>query len=74
MLLIEQAPAAVRPVLAQAATASFVDALNHIVMIGAGTAFVVGALCLVLIRQKDFVQQGAPAPAAEEPEEAVTTA
>ena len=73
--VIQQAPAAVRPVLAQAATASFVDALNHIVMIGAGTAFVVGALCLVLIRQKDFVQQGAPsAPAADQPEEVVTTA
>ena len=53
--VIAQAPAAVRPVLADAATSSFVDALNHIVLIGAGTAFVVGALCLLLIRQKDFV-------------------
>ena len=53
--MIQQAPAAVRPTLADAATSSFVEALNHIVLIGAGTAFVVGALCLVLIRQKDFV-------------------
>ena len=58
--VIQQAPAAVRPTLADAATSSFVDALNHIVLIGAGTAFVVGVLCLVLIRQKDFVQHGAP--------------
>ena len=61
--VIQQAPAAVRPTLADAATSSFVEALNHIVLIGAGTAFVVGALCLVLIRQKDFVQHGAPAAA-----------
>jgi EmrB/QacA subfamily drug resistance transporter len=67
--VIEQAPAAARPTLADAATSSFVDALNHIGLIAAVLAFVVGALCLVLIRQKDFVQQGAPAvPTAEEPE------
>ena len=62
--VIEQAPPAVRPTLADAATSSFVDALNHIVLIGAGTAFVVGLLCLLLIRQKDFVTHGGP-PAAE---------
>jgi predicted MFS family arabinose efflux permease len=74
--VIQQAPPAVRPTLADAATSSFVDALNHIGLIAAVLAFVVGALCLVLIRQQDFVQQGAPAvPAAEEPEaEAVPTA
>ncbi|MEP9362832.1 MFS transporter [Nocardioides sp. CN2-186] len=72
-VVIQQAPAAVRPVLEHAATASFVEALNHIVMIGAGTAFVVGALCLLLIRQKDFVQHGPPQ-ASPEPEEAVATA
>ena len=72
--VIQQAPAAVRPTLADAATSSFVEALNHIVLIGAGTAFVVGVLCLVLIRQKDFVQHGPPAvPAAEEPEEVVAS-
>src|SRR6478735_3081788 len=64
--VIQQAPAAVRPVLEQAATSSFVEALNHIVMIGAGTAFVVGALCLLLIRQKDFVQHGPPPAPAQE--------
>jgi EmrB/QacA subfamily drug resistance transporter len=73
--VIQQAPAAVRPTLADAATSSFVEALNHIVLIGAGTAFVVGALCLVLIRQRDFVQHGAPpVPATDQPEEVVTTA
>ena len=67
--VIEQAPAAVRPTLADAATSSFVEALNHIGLIAAVLAFAVGALCLVLIRQQDFVQHGAPAvPAAEEPE------
>jgi len=60
--VIERAPAAVRPTLADAATSSFVDALNHIGLIAAVLAFVVGALCLVLIRQRDFVQHGAPAP------------
>src|SRR6478735_7059432 len=73
-VVIQRAPAAVRPVLEHAATSSFVEALNHIVMIGAGTAFVVGALCLLLIRQKDFVQHGAPQAPAQEPEEAVATA
>jgi EmrB/QacA subfamily drug resistance transporter len=67
--VIEQAPAAVRPTLADAATSSFVEALNHIGLIAAVLAFAVGALCLVLIRQQDFVQHGAPAvPAAEEPD------
>jgi len=73
--VIEQAPAAVRPTLADAATSSFVEALNHIGLIAAVLAFAVGALCLVLIRQQDFVQHGAPAvPAAEEPEEVVAPA
>jgi EmrB/QacA subfamily drug resistance transporter len=59
--VIEQAPPAVRPTLADAATSSFVDALNHIGLIAAVLAFAVGVLCLVLIRQQDFVQHGAPA-------------
>jgi EmrB/QacA subfamily drug resistance transporter len=69
--VIQQAPPALRPTLADAALSSFVDALNHIGLIAAVTAFVVGGLCLVLIRQKDFVGHGAPAapaPAAEESE------
>ena len=73
-VVIQRAPAAVRPVLEHAATSSFVEALNHIVLIGAGTAFTVGALCLVLIRQKDFVQHGPPQAPAQEPEEAVARA
>src|SRR4051794_34648584 len=50
--VIQRAPAAVRPTLADAATSSFVDALNHIGLIAAVLAFTVGALCLVLIRQQ----------------------
>ncbi len=41
-------------------TSAVVDALNHITAIGAGIAFVSGVLCLLLIRQKDFVVHGAP--------------
>ncbi|HEX3930183.1 MAG TPA: DHA2 family efflux MFS transporter permease subunit [Nocardioides sp.] len=40
-------------------TSGVVDSLNHITMIAAVMAFVVGALCLVLIRQKDFVDRSA---------------
>ncbi|GAA4746872.1 MFS transporter [Nocardioides endophyticus] len=73
--VIEQAPAGVRPTLADAATSSFVEALNHIGLIAAVLAFAVGALCLVLIRQQDFVQHGAPSgTTVEEPEEVVTGA
>jgi hypothetical protein len=66
--VIQQAPPALRPTLADAAVSSFVDALNHIGLIAAVMAFVVGGLCLVLVRQKDFVGHGAPAPAADEEE------
>lgn len=41
-------------------TSAVVDALNHITLIAAALAFVTGALCLVLIRQKDFVVRGGP--------------
>ena len=58
--VLAQAPAAVRDQLAAVATSSFVDALNHIIVIGAVIAYVAGAACLVLIRQKDFVPQGPP--------------
>jgi EmrB/QacA subfamily drug resistance transporter len=44
--------------------ASFTDALNHILLVGAVIAFVCGVLCFVLIRQKDFVQHATDAPAA----------
>jgi EmrB/QacA subfamily drug resistance transporter len=38
-------------------TSGVVDSLNHITMIAAVMAFVAGVLCLVLIRQKDFVDR-----------------
>jgi EmrB/QacA subfamily drug resistance transporter len=48
-------------------TSAVVDALNHIVLISAVLAFVTAVLCLVLIRQKDFVVRGGPpAPRADE--------
>jgi Na+/melibiose symporter-like transporter len=53
-------------------TSAVVDALNHVVLIAAVIAFVVGALCLVLIRQKDFVVRGGPRPPAEQPHEVGT--
>ncbi|SDS94684.1 drug resistance transporter, EmrB/QacA subfamily [Nocardioides scoriae] len=46
-------------------TSGVVDALNHITAIAAGIAFVAGVLCLVLIRQRDFVVRGGPRPPAE---------
>ncbi len=47
-------------------TSAVVDALNHVTMIAAVIAFAAGLLCLVLIRQKDFVVRGGPpAPAGE---------
>jgi EmrB/QacA subfamily drug resistance transporter len=58
---IQAAPPESRQQLADAATASFVDALNHIGAIAAVIAFASGILCLVLIRQKDFVVQTGPA-------------
>ncbi len=45
-------------------TSAVVDSLNHITMIAAVIAFVAGVLCLVLIRQKDFVVRGGPPVAA----------
>jgi EmrB/QacA subfamily drug resistance transporter len=45
-------------------TSSVVDALNHITLIAAVIAFAAGVLCLFLIRQKDFVVRGGPAPEA----------
>jgi EmrB/QacA subfamily drug resistance transporter len=53
--VVQAAPPAAQQGIAEAATASFVDALNYIGTIAAVTAFVVGVLCLVLIRQQDFV-------------------
>ena len=60
--MIKAAPAGVRDQLAQVAASSFVDALNDIIVIAIVVAFVSAACCFVLIRQKDFVQQGPDAP------------
>jgi hypothetical protein len=65
--VLAQAPASARGVIANAATSSFVDALNHITLLATIVAGVAGVLCLVLIRAKDFVQQGPP-PAASDDE------
>ena len=55
-----------------AGTSAVVDSLNHITLIAAVIAFTAAVLCLVLIRQKDFVVRGGPPPAvtegAEQPE------
>lgn len=45
----------------ESGTAAVVDALNHILAIGAGVAFAAAVLCFVLIRQEDFVTPGAHA-------------
>ncbi|MCW2756368.1 MAG: stp 4, partial [Nocardioidaceae bacterium] len=47
-------------------TSAVVDALNNITLIAAILAFAAGLLCLVLIRQKDFVVRGGPPAAAAE--------
>jgi MFS transporter len=60
--VLASAPAGVRDQIAAVATSSFVDALNHITLIAAVLAFATAAVCLVLIRQKDFVQHGPAAP------------
>lgn len=59
--VLQAAPEAARPEIARAAVESFVDALNHIGLIAAVIAFVSGVLCLLLIRQRDFVPHGPPA-------------
>jgi len=46
--------------LQQIARGSFTDALDHILLVAAVIAFVCSVLSFVLIRQKDFVQYGAP--------------
>ena len=63
--VIARAPASARTAIEQAATGSFVDALNHIITIAAVIALVAGILCLFLIRAKDFVGQPGGAPEAE---------
>lgn len=61
-VVIKAAPPGVREQLAQVASSAFVDALNIITVIAIVVAFVSAACCFVLIRQRDFVQQGPEAP------------
>jgi EmrB/QacA subfamily drug resistance transporter len=59
--VLAHAPAPARQVIGQAATSSFVDALNHITTIAAVIALVAGVCCLFLIRARDFVGHQGPA-------------
>ena len=61
--LLASVPAADRAAVGGALRSSFAAALNELLYVTAGLAFV-GAVCaMLLIRRKDFVQHGAPAPA-----------
>jgi len=57
-------PPRLRGLVANAARTNFIDALNHITMIAAGIAFLAGLMCLLLIRQRDFLQHASTAAAA----------
>ena len=54
-------PAPLRGIASGAARAGFVDGLNVILLVGAVVALVAAALTIVLIRQRDFVGNGAEA-------------
>ena len=60
---LQQAPPQLRGVIAAAAKGSFVDALNTILLVGAGVAFVGMVAALLTIRQRDFHE--APEPDSE---------
>ncbi len=47
--------------LARLGEQAFVTGLDRILVLAAIVAFVGAALCLVLVRQRDFVAHGAPA-------------
>ncbi|MGH9291262.1 MAG: MFS transporter [Acidimicrobiales bacterium] len=51
---VRGAPSAVQKLVERAALGGFVHGLNEILWIGAAICFLAGALCLVLIRRKDF--------------------
>lgn len=67
---IETVPAHLRGIAAGAARAGFVDGLNTVILIGALIAFAAAALTFMLIRQRDFVGEGAQVGAAREHEQA----
>ncbi|MDX6301313.1 MAG: hypothetical protein QOF53_2527 [Nocardioidaceae bacterium] len=52
--VLARTPDSARAVISQAATKSFVDALNHITTIAALIALIAGVCCLFLIRARDF--------------------
>jgi EmrB/QacA subfamily drug resistance transporter len=59
-------PAVAQAAVAHAARTGFVDGLNEILLVGAIVVFAAAALALVLIRQRDYVTEGAetaPVPA-----------
>jgi predicted MFS family arabinose efflux permease len=66
--VLAHVPASARQAVESAATGSFVDALNHIVVISAVISLIAGIACLFLIRARDFVSHGAPGPEGPEDE------
>ncbi len=62
--VVSAAPENLRQQVRDAATTSYVDALDHIILIATVIAFVAGIACLFLIRAKDFEisNGGAPEP------------
>jgi len=62
--LLGKLPGPVRPPVAGITRAAFTGGLNHILLVAAIIALASGVITLVAIRQKDFVLQGAVAPAA----------
>jgi hypothetical protein len=65
-------PASMRGLLVGAAKVSYVDALNTILLVGAGVAFVGMVVAFTTIRQRDFHESpvAAGAPASESAQEA----
>jgi hypothetical protein len=53
-------PPALRPQVVHAADVAFVSGFNEILLIAAILSFVGAALGFVLVRSRDFVQQGGP--------------
>ncbi len=64
---IRTVPEQLRGLAAGAAKAGYIDGLNEVLLIGAIVAFIAAALTFVLIRQRDFVGQGAGSEAAPGP-------
>ena len=62
--LLGKLPGPVRPAVAGITRAAFTGGLNHILLVAAIIALASGVITLLAIRQKDFVLQGAVAPAA----------